>query len=121
MGVTKTEQFILFALGQWYIEANNKLRDRSLKIVVSKKTFIDLVMKAHIAEKKERALYKNLEALEKKRLIRYSNKSLALTKKGNKEFSRIYRNFSPYTNVLGLLKDKDPLSFSKECQTVFSE
>ena len=76
--------FILFTLGKWYEEANKKIKVRPLRICISKKIFIELVTKAGFAKKQERALYKNLETLEKKKLINYDNKQLKLTKKGKK-------------------------------------
>ena len=64
MKTTKTQNFILFTLGKWYEEANKKIKGKPLEVCISKKTFIELVMKAKIAKKLERALYKNLETLE---------------------------------------------------------
>ncbi len=120
MVLTRVQKFILYTLGIWYEEANKRLRDKPVEIAVSKGVFIDLVKKAKIVEKQERALYKNLEVLEAKRLISYTNKDLALTERGKKHFLQLSTELHPYLYVGRLLREKDPLSYSKKVQTVFS-
>lgn len=120
MQLTPTHKFILFTLGIWYFEANKELKDKQLGVSISKSVFIDIVKKAGVVEKQQRALYKNLEILEKSKLIKYENKSLSLTKKGEKIFFKIYSNNKPYLEVIKLLAEKDPLSYSKRIQTRFS-
>lgn len=119
MLLTQTHKFILFALGFWYREANKKLEHKSLTVFISKALFIDIVKKSGIVEKQPRALYKNLELLEKNRLIKYDNKSLSLTKKGEIVFNKIYNEMKPYMNVIKLVTEKDPLSYSRKLQTRF--
>lgn len=114
---TNVQKLILFTLGSWYLEAQRKFQDTPVSIVISKATFIDLILRANIAGKQERALYKNLEDLEKRKYIRYDNKSLALTTKGNKLFEKVYKELRPYVNVIHALKQKDPLSYSRRVQT----
>ena len=63
-----------------------------LEVSISKSLFIGVVKKAHLAEKKERALYKNMETLEEKKLIKYDNKQLSLTKKGKDLYKKIKKN-----------------------------
>ena len=121
MGIPKVQKQVLFALGQWYNEANKKIASSPLQIMISKSIFIELMMRAGIADKKERALYKNLEDLEKKKLISYANKCLALTEKGSKTFEKIQADLAPYTKVISLVNEKDPLSYSRKVQTVFFE
>ena len=120
MQLTPTHRFILFTLGVWYLEANKKLRDKQLGVSISKSIFIDIVKKAGVVEKQPRALYKNLELLEKMKLIKYESKSLSLTKKGEKVFSKVYNYNKPYLEVIKLLAEKDPLNYSKRLQTRFS-
>ena len=84
MKSTKTLRFMLYSLGAWFEEANKKIKNKSLKVSISKTTFIDLVKTAKFAKKQERALYKNLEILEKKKLLSYNNKELKLTERGKK-------------------------------------
>ena len=79
MKTTKVQNYILYALGKWFTEANKTIKDKPLVVSINKKEFIALVGKAKIAKKRPRALYKNLEILEKKRLITYKNKELKLT------------------------------------------
>ena len=119
MKTTKVQNFMLFTLGKWFEEANKKIKNKSLKVSISKKTFIDLVKKAEFAKKKERALYKNLEILEKKKLIVYKNKELELSKKGEKLYLDIDKRISPFFKVYRKLQDKSPISYTKKLQTVF--
>lgn len=120
MQLTPTHKLMLFAIGSWYLEANKKLKDKQLEVSISKAIFIDIIKKAGLVEKQPRAIYKNLEILEKNKLIKYENKSLSLTKKGQKIFLQIYKENKPYINVVKLLSGKDPLSYSKRIQTKFS-
>ena len=119
MKTTKVQRFILFSLGKWFEEANKKIKHKPLKVSISKRIFIDLVKIAKIAKKQERALYKNLEILEKKKLIEYDNKELELTKKGKKLYEEINNNMKPYINVFKKLKEKSPISYTKKIQTIF--
>ena len=120
MFLTPTHKFILFTLGFWYNEANKRLQHKNLSISISKALFIDIIKKAGIVEKQPRALYKNLELLEKSKLIKYEDKSLSLTPKGEKVFNKIYEEHKPFINVIKLVTEKDPLSYSKKLQTRFS-
>jgi|GEM_PF-567246 len=117
---TSVQKFILFTLGSWYLEANRKLPE-PVAIVISKATFIDLLMKANLAGKQARAIYKNLEDLEKQKYISYANRSLALTKKGQKLFARLYKELRPYVNVIHALKQTNPLSYTKKAQTILTQ
>ncbi|HLC86444.1 MAG TPA: hypothetical protein VJG30_04115 [Candidatus Nanoarchaeia archaeon] len=117
MDLTSTQRFILFTLGIWYEEANRKLKDKDLEVFISKVVFIEVVRKARMVEKEERALYKNLELLERKRFISYNNKNIVLTSKGFNAFNKIKKGLSPYINVIDVISKKDPLSYSKRIQT----
>ena len=119
MKITNKQKFILYTLGKWYAEANKKLKGKPLHVMISKSVFIDVAKKAKMVKKKERALYKNLELLEKKKLISYTNKNLALTDKGKKLFVKLNEELNPYLKVTDTLKKKDPLSYSRKAQTVF--
>jgi len=119
MKTTKKQMFILFILGMWYLEANKKIKNKNLEVAISKSVFIDLVKKAQFVEKKERALYKNLEILEKKKLINYKNRNLALTQRGMKLFNKLNSEVSPYLSILSIIKSKNPLSYTKKAQTIF--
>lgn len=116
---SKVHGFILFSLGAWFEEANKRIGDKPLQVSISKKTFIELVINAGIAKKQERALYKNLEQLEKKKLISYTNKELELTKKGQKAYTKVKSEIGPYVNVLDKLITKSPTSYTRKVQTIF--
>ena len=116
---SKVHSFILFSLGAWFEEANKHIEDRPLKVSISKKSFIELLMNAGIAGKQERALYKNLELLEKKKLISYENKEMELTKKGEKVYMNVKKEMEPFINVLAKLTEKPPTSYTRKVQTVF--
>lgn len=118
MKTTRVQKYILYALGKWFEEANKKIKDRPLAVSINKLEFIDVVKKAKIAQKQERALYKNLEILEKKKLVRYSNKELELTSRGERLFKEIEKEVIPYFNLIKTLKEKDPTSYTKRIQTV---
>jgi Mn-dependent DtxR family transcriptional regulator len=119
MKTSKVQNYILFTLGKWFEEANKKIKNSSLKVSISKTTFIDLVKTAKFAKKQERALYKNLEILEKKKLVEYKNKELELTKKGKKLYEEINDSLKPFFNVFKKLKDKNPIGYTKKVQTIF--
>lgn len=113
---TKTQNFMLFTLGKWYEESNKSMKE-PLEVCISKKNFIELVMNAGISEKHERALYKNLESLEKNKLVSYENKKLVLTKKGKSLFEKLDNSIMPYIKLYEKLKISCPTSYLKRVQT----
>jgi hypothetical protein len=119
MKYTKTQRFILFSLGAWFEEANKKIGDKPLKVSISKKSFIELARNSGIAKKQERALYKNLEVLEKKKLLTYETKELKLIKKGETLYKKVREELDPFINLLYKLMTKSPTSYTKKVQTVF--
>ena len=119
MSLTKVQRFILFSLGKWFEEANARIKDKQWGVAISKFHFIGLVLKAGFAKKQRRALYKNLESLEKKRLVSYENKELFLTLKGERAFAEIKKSIDPYIDVVKKLQEKSPTSYTKKVQTVF--
>lgn len=78
-------------------------------------------MNANIAEKQERALYKNLETLEDKKLISYDNKKLTLTKKGISLFGKLDKDMMPYITLYCKLKASSPTRYVKKVQTVLCD
>lgn len=119
MKSTKTQRFILYSLGKWFEEANKKIKNKQLKVSISKTSFIELALNSGIAKKQKRALYKNLETLEKKKFVTYENRELGLTKKGEKLFKEVKDELKPYIKVYKKLKEKSPTSYTKKVQTVF--
>ncbi len=118
MKATKVQNFILFTLGKWFEEVNKKIEGKPLVASISKSIFVALVKKAEFAKKQKRALYKNLEILERKKLIRYTHKELELTAKGQKLYNELNKNLEPYFEVFKKLKEKNPTSYTKKVQTV---
>lgn len=119
MKLTKKTKLILFALYWYYKETNKKLKDRPLKLAISKVSFIDMIKKFELAKKQPRAIYKNLEALEKKKLILYKQKHLFITKKGIKFVKKILSNFESYLKVIDDIKKKASKVAVKRAETVF--
>ena len=121
MNLTSVERFILFALGEFYKQANKKLTDKPLQLALTKVEFITIARKMNLAPKKERALYKNLEALETKKFISYQERNLMLTNKGHKSFQQISGQITPFINIKLILGEENPINHARKAQTVFSE
>ena len=94
--LTKAHQLVLYSLGECYRQLNKRFEDAPLEVSVSKGLFIKLLMDAGLVGKKERALYKNLELLEKKKFVSYVNRQLRFTPRGYKAFSKVSKETSPY-------------------------
>jgi len=99
MSLTNTQKRILYSLGQCYQSLNQPYRDKPLKVFVSKIAFIELLQQADFIKKQPRAIYKNLELLEKKKLIAYNDKKIKLTQRGNRLFNKIEKDIKPYLNI----------------------
>ena len=99
MALTKVQQRILFSLGECHTKLNQPYADKPLKVFVSKIDFIELVKKADFVKKQDRALYKNLELLEKKKLIEYKDKKIKLTQKGKSLFNKIEKEIRPFIEI----------------------
>src|SRR3990172_13376668 len=114
MGVlSKPQAFVLFALGRCYEECDRRFADKPLVVNMSKKAFIELARKAGMVSKGERAMYKNLEDLEEKKLVSYDNKSLKLTERGDKRFQELLSKIEPYLSVSLLLRSENVLKYTK--------
>lgn len=118
MRVTRVQAYILFALGTCYEECSKRFAGKPMAVSMNKAAFIELARKANITAKKERALYKNLEALEDLKLISYDHKNLALTEKGQRVFERIKKDLMPYINVKGVLTSDHVLNYTTKAQTI---
>jgi predicted methyltransferase len=99
MSLTKTQQRILYSLGQCFKKLNQPYQDKPLKVFVSKIAFIELIKQADFIKKQERALYKNLEFLEKKKLIEYKDKKIKLTQRGQRFFNKIEKEIKPFVET----------------------
>lgn len=119
MRLTKKLEFMLFSLGYFYEQANLRFKNKPLKIVISKRSFIDLIKRSEIVSKGERAIYRNLENLENKGYISYKNRVLRLTRKGKQKYINMKKIILPYLNLVNTLSGKDMLRYIKKSQTVF--
>tara|TARA_Y100000310_G_scaffold203411_1_gene203641 strand:- start:608 stop:964 length:357 start_codon:yes stop_codon:yes gene_type:complete len=99
MALSKTQQRILYSLGHCYQKLNEPYENSPLKVRISKIEFIDLIKQADFVQKQERALYKNLELLEKKKLIEYVEKKIRLTQKGQRFFNKIEKEVKPWISI----------------------
>ncbi len=88
---------MLYALGKFYSALNQPLVEKPVTLSTSKKVFIKLLLKAGIVSKQERAVYKNMEALEKKKLIAYERRMIRFTEKGLKDLEVITLEAMQYT------------------------
>lgn len=116
--ITKTQRLILYSLGQFYKSLNQPLSEKHLKLRTSKIAFIELLLSSRIMGKQERALYKNLETLEDKKLIEYHNRKIKLTEKGVKIIDKINKEVKQFNNVKEYFKEvKKP---KRKLQTTIS-
>lgn len=113
MGLSKPQAFVLFALGRCYEECDRRFADKPLVVKMSKKSFIELARAAGMVSKGERAMYKNLEDLEGKKLISYGSKSLKLTDRGERRFQELLSKIEPYLAVSLMLRSEDVLKYTK--------
>lgn len=99
MELTKTQRLILFALGEFYASLNQPLVEKPVRVQTSKITFIEHLLQSKIISKKERALYKNLETLENKKLIVYENRIIIFTDLGLKEVEKINKEIQQFIEL----------------------
>lgn len=99
MSLSKSEKLILHSLSQFYISVNQPLIEKPVRVRTSKITFIELMLKSNVIRQQKRALYQNLEGLEKKHLLKYDNRMIAFTPKGLKELDKVQKEIKPYTDI----------------------
>ena len=114
MKLLQTERLILYALGQFYVSLNQPLV-KPLQIRTSKILFIEHLLHSSIIPEQERALYKNLEALEKKKLIVYENKMITFTEAGLKELEMIKKEVQQFISLEHYFAQEKP---KRKLQTV---
>ncbi|MEK6905182.1 MAG: hypothetical protein AABX24_02155 [Nanoarchaeota archaeon] len=103
--LTKTERLILFSFSQFYSSINQQLVTKPLRLETSKITFIELILQSKIITKQERALYKNLESLEDKRLIEYDNRVIKFTDSGLNMVQKIDREINQFVDIKDYFKE----------------
>ena len=121
MTFSKPQQHILFLLGLCQEAYQKTLENKPLNISLSKGAFIELSIKANLAGKQERALYQNLQMLEKNKCVRYFNKTLELTEKGKKKFEELREELSPYLSACFTVSPESVSRFSTKARTVFRQ
>ncbi len=115
MALTKTQRLILYALGQFYHSLNQPLVEKPVQVRTSKIAFIEHLLQSKIISKKERALYKNLETLENKKLILYENKMITFTEFGLKELEKISKEVQRFVSLEQYFQQEKP---KRKLQTV---
>lgn len=108
MKLTKTQRLILYALGHFYTALNQPLVEKPVQVRTSKIAFIEHLLAAKIISKQERALYKNLETLEKKKLILYESRMIMFTELGLKELEKINKEISHFTALEKYFEQEKP-------------
>jgi len=115
MKLTKTERQILFALGEFYHQLNQQLTEKPLQLRTSKVVFITFLLHSEIVTKQERTLYKNLETLEKKKLITYDNRMIRFTEEGLDILKKINKEIEQFVVIRKFFTEKKT---KREFQTV---
>jgi len=115
MRLNKTERLILFSLGEFYGQLNQPLQEKPLKLRTSKVVFITFLLHSKIITTQERALYKNLELLESKKLISYEGRMIHFTNMGLEILERIRDEIEKFVQIKKFFVSKRKLR--KEFQT----
>jgi len=105
----------LFLLGRCYDHVSHKISD-PLEVGMRKCDFIALAKAAGLIEKSGRAMYKNLELLQKSKHVDYRNNLLSLTNRGRKHYTKKSTEVNPYISLSTALSSKDVLKFAKRNQ-----
>lgn len=108
MKLTKTQRLILFSLGEFYKQLNQPLKEKHLKLRTSKIAFITFSLHSKIITTQERALYKNLEQLEKKKLITYQRKMIKFTDEGLTILKKIEKEITQFIKLKEFFKKEKP-------------
>ena len=87
-----------------------------MTVSVSKAEFIDVIRGLSAVAKKGRAIYRNLEALQKERYIIYKNRNLRLSKKGYLEYERIRKDIN-HMNAISSNIEAKRIKFKRKQQT----
>lgn len=105
---------MLFMLGRVIEKSNKRFSTSPVEVRLSKIDFIKAMMKIKAVSKKERAMYKNLEALEKQKLISYRNREMKITKKGMRKYQVLDKRIRPYLETQSIINNtKIPVKKTK--------
>ncbi|MBU2561762.1 MAG: hypothetical protein KKD17_05685 [Nanoarchaeota archaeon] len=116
MGLSGKKKELLFVLGQFFKETDRKFSETPLLISISKAEFIDVIRSLQAVEKKERALYRNLEDLENARYIVYEDKNLRMSRKGFNEYARIRHELETLNKICSSI-EAGRIRFKRKTQT----
>ncbi len=121
MKLNRQQKLLVFSLGLLHSSIFNKFKDKPYSAIISKSAFIELAMNSNIANIKERAIYKNFEFLEKNKIISYYNRSVILSKKGNKMFNKLIKETVPFLDVHETFSsEKNVLKFTNKAKGVLN-
>lgn len=108
MRLTNAQRLILFALGEFYASLNQPLVEKPMQVRTSKIAFIEHLRQSQIIPKRERALYKNLETLESKKLTFYEQKMIRFTELGLKELEKINKEIQQLRELEKYFEQEKP-------------
>ena len=120
MHLNRQQLLILYALGLCHEHFQKEFAGKPFAVSFSKGAFIELAMRSGISLIKDRALYKNLEFFEEKKLLLYQNKSLSLTSRGWKLFERLRRTVDPFVKIADTFRSQNISHYTKKTRTVLS-
>ncbi len=118
MQLTTAQRLILFALGRFYTTLNQPLVEKPVQVRTSKIAFIEHLLEAKIVAKQERAVYKDLETLEQKKVITYDNKIIMFTESGLKEVEKINHEIQQFISLEQYFQQVKP---RRKLQTVMRQ
>ena len=83
---------------------------------VSKAEFIDVIRGLKAVSIKERAVYRNLENLQKDKYIIYDERKLKMSRKGYNEYERIWKEADLFRKVADSI-EASSMKFKRKIQT----
>lgn len=116
MGLKGTKKEMLFILGQFFQKTNNRFSKFPLDVSVSKAEFIDVIRGMKVVCKSERAIYLNLEMLQKEKYLIYSDRDLKMSRKGFSEYDRIRKEIERFSRISHSV-EKGKIKFKRKTQT----
>lgn len=94
MPLTNVQKEMLFVLGEFFSRTDRQFSKAHLEVSVSKAEFIDVIQSVKVVSKQKRALYRNLEKLQKGRYIIYKDRQLSFSRKGFREYEKIRKELT---------------------------
>ncbi len=116
MALIGKKKEMLFILGEFLRETGRRFSRTPLKVSISKAEFIDAVKGMGAVAKSARAIYRNLELLEKEKYVQYSAGNLRLSRKGYLEYDKLFKDFERMLAISGSI-DAARIKFRRKQQT----